>query len=130
MRRAGIWPPPPGRTEPDEIVDGDIVSVRLVGLTETRMQIDGSDWERVKASYGSRWTISKDGGFVVSRQFGRNRSVNEPRTMVLARIVTGASPGTVVTYHDGNRLNLRSANLLPMAKADFARRTMLAPSFN
>ena len=128
MRRAGIWPPPPGEIEPDEIVDGDIVSVRLAALTETRMQIDRSDWERVKASYGSRWTISNDGGFVVSRRLGHNRPINEPRTVVLARIVTGASPGTVVTYSDGDRLNLRSANLLTMAKADFARRTILAPS--
>jgi hypothetical protein len=129
MRRAGIWPPPPSETEPDEIVDGDIVSVRLAAVTETRMQIDGSDWERVKASYGSRWTISNDGGFVVSRRLGHNRPANEPRTVVLARIITGASAGNVVTYSDGNRLNLRSSNLLIMSKADFAQRTMLAPSF-
>ena len=125
MRRAGIWPPPAGQTEPDEVVDGHIVTVRLVGLPETRMQIDLSDWERIKASHGARWTQSKDGGgFVVSRQRGHHRSADEPRTVVLARIVAGAGPGTVVTYGDGNRLNLRSANLLTIAKADFARRTM------
>lgn len=130
MRRAGIWPPPPGQTEPEEIVDGDIVNVRLLGLPETRMQIDVSEWERVKASHGSRWTLSKDGGFVVSRQRGHHRSADEPRTVVLARIVAGASPGTVVTYDDGNRLNLRSANLLTVAKADFARRTIHARPLN
>lgn len=126
MRRAGIWPPPLGQTEPDEIVDADIVSVRLSGPEETRFQINASDWERVKASYGSRWTISNKGGFVVSRQNAYHRSADEPRTMVLARIVAGASSGTVVTYNDGNRLNLRSANLLTMAKADFARSTIHA----
>ena len=130
MRQAGIWPPPPGQTESDEIVDGDIVNVRLLGLPDTRMQIDVSDWERVKASHGSRWTRSKDDGFVVSRQRGHHRSANEPRTVVLARIVAGAGPGTVVTYGDGNRLNLRSANLLTIAKGEFARRTMHALPMN
>ena len=130
MRRAGVWPPPPGETEPDEIVDGDIVSVRLLGLPETRMQVDVSDWEKVKASHGARWTPSKEGGFVVSRQRGYNRSADEPRTVVLARIISGAGPETVVTYDDGNRLNLRSANLLTMAKAEFARRIFHARLFN
>ena len=130
MLRAGIWPPLPSQTEPDEIVDDDIVSFRLVGLPEARAQIHVSDWERVKASHGSRWTLSKDGGYVVSRHRGHHRFAGEPRTVVLARIVAGAGPGTVVTYNDGNRLNLRSANLLTMAKVDFARRTIHARPLN
>lgn len=135
LRPSGAWPHPTGANcrGPDEtecIINGQVaVAVGLVGsfAGERKMLLDSSDWSRIKFQYGPEWTLKpthNGTGYVVSR---RRAALPGPATRVaiLARLVTNAAPDAVVTYLDGNSLNLTSANLQVMRKTEFAAKSGL-----
>ena len=136
FRPSGSWPPPEGAyaISPEEkaltVGAHPVVSVRLTGKRgeDHQMILDAEDWSQVKFVLGAEWTL-KDAsgrvGYVVSR---RRTPANEggPRLMVLARWITGAGRGTVVTYRDGNSLNLTRKNLEVVGQREFSPRDLSA----
>ena len=135
FRPSGTWPPPVGASclgpeEAECTVGGQAaVTVCLVGCfaVERRMIIDCSVWSRIKLLHGAEWTLKpahNGPGYVVSRRRSAY-PVASTRLTVLARLITKAAPGTVVTYRDGNPLNLMSANLHVMSKVEFSARSAL-----
>lgn len=102
-----------------------IVGGRLavaVGLRGTlgqgrAMIVDDADWGRVKLALGERWGLkeAKPGYlYVVSKGVQRG--------LVLARWLMGAKPGEVVSYINGDRLDVRRVNLATVARAEFVAR--------
>lgn len=136
FRRAGAWPPPvdAGRLGPEEtectVGARAAVAVDLVGsfARGSRMVLDCADWSRVKLLHGAEWLLKPahtgGPGYVMCRR--RSASCAEgPKLQVLARLITGARQGEVVTYRDGDPLNLTRANLYVMAKAEHAAGSLL-----
>jgi hypothetical protein len=109
---------PPGTLTPKT------VNIPLFGIHGAGfyMTLDAPDWEVVKATSGERWTRVPNGHqnprfYVTSMR--RTNAQNAPGTRTfLARALTGATEGQIVTFRDGDPLNLRRANLRLMTKAE------------
>jgi hypothetical protein len=91
------------------------------------MVLDCSEWSRIKVIHGAAWMLQSahsGPGYVVSR---RRAALPTPGTRfaILSRLITNAPPGNVVTYRDGNPLNLTIANLHILSKAEFAAKSAL-----
>ena len=136
FRPAGAWPPPvgAGRLAPEEAectVGGrPVVAVDLVGsfAAGRRMVLDCADWSRVKFLHGAEWSLKPahagGPGCVMCRRRSASSAAG-PSFHVLARLITGARPGEVVTYGDGDPLNLTRANLHVMPKTEHAAQSLL-----
>ena len=101
------------------------VPLRGVPGAGKRMVLDAFVWDRVKAVLGTDWLWKggPDGsGYVVStRKQAVAYALGSP-VLVLARYVAGAPLGTVVTYLDGNALNLTRGNLEVRDRVEFMAR--------
>lgn len=135
FRPSGTWPRPVGAdcVGPDETectVNGQAaVAVCLVGsfAQQRRMLLDCSEWSRIKFLHGPEWTLkpARNGpGYVVSRRRAALPG-GAVRLAILARLITNAAPSAVVTYLDGNPLNLTSDNLHVVSKTEFSARSDL-----
>jgi hypothetical protein len=77
------------------------------------MVLDACDWRHVRTTWGTRW-------FILANDKGREYVAGRPpkrrlarwTSTLLARLLTGAKPGELVRYRDGDPLNLRRANLV------------------
>ena len=74
-------------------------------------EVGETDWLRVRRDFGEQWGLSSTTGrgghryVVVLRERGRDG------TVAVARAILCGTVGQQVSYRDGNRLNLRQANL-------------------
>ena len=109
------------------------ISVPLTGICRPgeRMVIDEAVWQRVQATLGSHWGVQevKPGvRYVVTRRVEAVKAAGEGhgRVVRLARYIAGAKRGEVVTYRDGNPLNVTLANLAVVSGAAFIDRTFAA----
>lgn len=110
------------------IVGGRLaVAVPLRGVPGAgkRMVLESFMWDRVKAVLGTDWLWkgNPDGsGYVVSTRKQAVAYAAGSPVLVLARYVAGAPPGTVVTYLDGDALNLTRGNLEVRDRVEFMAR--------
>jgi hypothetical protein len=113
-------------------IDGDaVVYVGLQGLAfGLEMTLDADDWEMVSAITPA-WTtsglrrLSGHVGYVTSGRKEAAPLADQPKSRVplatLARVLTGASKCEVVRYANGDRLDLRRANLVIQDRVAFQR---------
>jgi hypothetical protein len=99
MPRRGRKPAPH-----DILTEGDAIGVLLSNRPE-RVWVDRADYERIIAAKGVRaWSWHETGSFV--RIAGRAE-----RDTPVARLVLEVGKGGTVHFADGDRLNLRRANV-------------------
>ena len=103
------------------VMDGvQAVSVGLSGKHGTGrfMLLDASMWEEISAAFGKRWIVERPNGgwlsYVVSGRQRPREAVEQnakQRVLSLARYVASAQRRQRVVYRNGDRLDLRRANL-------------------
>ncbi len=105
---------------------GRVLAVELSGaLGAGRVfRIDEADWHYVTASHGAAWGLVGSGDGYGSLYVRKHRAAGGAVT--LARLLAGAQPGEVVSYFDGDPLNLTRCNLLVSTRAEAARRAVQA----
>lgn len=83
--------------------------------------IDGADFDRLlEGGVSPAWFLNGNGkGLHYVRAQARRFGV--PNLVQVARLITEPPPGCTVRYLDGNRLNLRRANLAIVAAASRAK---------
>ena len=103
------------------VIDG--LPAACVGLsgkhgTGRFMLLDASMWEEISAAFGKRWIVERPNGgwlsYVVSGRLKPREATQQNaavRVLSLARYVAGAQPRQRVVYRNGDRLDLRRANL-------------------
>lgn len=109
--------PAPAPSPPSD--DRPFVTVPLVGKhgQGRSMTIDAEDWTKVRETWGSDWTLIPNGqgrDYVSSSRHALRDLADQPGsgdTTRLSRLLMGALRGEVVTFIDGNPLNLRRSNL-------------------
>jgi hypothetical protein len=91
------------------VSDGKGNKVAVVEATKGyTFTLDASDWACVCQQHGRAWRAIGDGKgriYIAAARPG----MGTPLT--LARAIMNAQPGQIVRYRDGDRLNLRKANL-------------------
>ena len=122
-------PPPPPPTPPHEVLhDGRlVVSVPLGGdlARGRRLFLDLLAWDRVKLLLGTEWVVTEptgpDGPAYVTSARVKVRATAQRTTgnVVLARWLARAEPGQVVTYRNGDTLDLTGRNLAVVDRAEF-----------
>ena len=103
------------------LMDGiPAVTVGLSGKHGTGrfMLLDAFMWEEVSTAFGDRWIVERPNGgwlcYVVSGRRKPSTIVRQnasERVLSLARYIAGAQPRQRVVWRNGDRLDLRRANL-------------------
>ena len=125
--KGGRPPCPQGALVGTRDDDGsEIVLVEIVCRPGVFAKLDRVDFERwTAAGREPRFILSRNGPYTGTYRVGfANRDVRGGFAG-LARELLGAEPGQVVTYLDGNQLNLRRSNLV--LRTGRARGASLAP---
>ncbi|MBX9701782.1 MAG: HNH endonuclease [Acetobacteraceae bacterium] len=111
--------------------DGRTVRVALYGSLGAGKSflMDAADWQWISPEYGPAWLLNANGDRTRAhvRRAGHAvaaaaRQCGEKPVATLARIITGAGPGEVVLYRNGDTLDLRRVNLEVVSRAEAARR--------
>lgn len=140
-RAKRAWPPPVKPVRAFELVrdDGTVcMSVPLYGAVAKgrRFYVDLLDWERIKLFLGEEMCANEPKGdkgpaYVISK---RAKAITAARSkgfvVILARWLTGATPGHVIAYRDGDSLNLIRSNLVIIDRREHwdAHRASRAPA--
>ena len=122
-RRRRVAPVVPPRPAPPHAVLHDnrpVMSVALVGdlARGRRFVLDILAWERVTMFLGPEWTVREpagpDGPAYVTSGRVKARAIAQRTTgnVVLARWLARAEAGQVVSYRNGNTLDLTGRNLV------------------
>ena len=134
VRRKRDLPPPPPRPEvPVVVLNGDgrpVMRVPLTGEIGTGRHfiVDLLTFDRMKLFAGQDWTLVQPGGpgataYVASRRRQAQRAAEDVdgagRYVRLARWIKRAPKGSVVTYADGDALNLTDRNLVLVDRKEF-----------
>lgn len=102
----------PAKRQPVRTADPDGAAIVLVLLaTGQTAVIDAADFDRLrKLGFTDQWTFNwgRDRKQRYVRCAGRGPT---DRLFTVARLILEAAAGTRIYYRDGNRLNLRQANL-------------------
>lgn len=110
------------------IVGGRLaVAVNLMGALGRgkQMVLDVSVWERVKLVLGADWRWKPNGfggGYVVTTRKQATAYADGQPLMILARYVALARDGNLVTYRDGDTLNLTRGNLELVSRKELGAR--------
>ncbi|MBN8872178.1 MAG: HNH endonuclease [Rhodospirillales bacterium] len=116
-----------------DTIDGEaVVRVELFGkgAAGRSMILDAKDWRSISRRWGVHWICyasSKGSVYVGS---GRRAPASQAKqsgpapTALLSRIITKAPPKAVVTYRNGDRLDLRRGNLEVTTRREVTRRRL------
>lgn len=93
--------------------DGNRLAHLPLAHTSERATLYADDYERVVADgYSPCWSFASTGGRQKYVLVNARSPNNAPRSFTVARLVAEAGKGQLVSYADGDRLNLRRENLL------------------
>jgi hypothetical protein len=108
--------PQPACVSAAQIADGRLaVAVKLQGANANgeEMVVDEWEWPRIRLAFGDVWGVLVNRGYRYVVAIGRHGGLR------LARWIAGAKGGEVVSYRNGDSLDLRRSNLVVVAKEQF-----------
>jgi hypothetical protein len=84
------------------------------------MLLDTADWQHAREQWGDRWNVlanGKGGLYVAASRAALRHLTRQPSgysVALLARLLTGAQPGEIVIYANGDSFDLRRSNLVKL----------------
>ena len=128
-----IFPPPrpvlPWGPERHSLIVGGrlAIAVNLMGALGRgkQMVLDVFVWERIKLVLGADWCWRSNGfggGYVVTTRKRATAYADGQPILILARHIALAGHGDLVTYRDGDTLNLTRGNLELVSRKELGAR--------